>query len=232
MEELSNLRQQLETATDKNQLQILDRFINADLADLEIPIDFLRTRQNSPVSLAIAKAYQILYQSENVNAANFLQTYYPKGVVPLDSDRQIDYSSLQQALARRNFQEADTITRQKLCQLAGKAAIDRKWVYFTEVEQFPQKDLATLDRLWFFHSEGKFGFSVQREIWLSLGKDFTKLWTKIGWKNEVTWTRFPNEFIWNLSAPRGHLPLFNQLRGVREIDAIFAHPVWSQTAKK
>ncbi len=231
MEELSNLSQQLETATEKNQLQILNQLIDADAAALEISIEFLRSRQDRPVNLAIAKAYQILYQSDNTNAATFLQSHYPNGVVPLKGERQIDYSSLQQALARQKFQEADVITRQKLCELAGEAAIKRKWVYFTEVEQFPPTDLSILDRLWFFYSEGKFGFSVQRDIWLSLGKDFSKLWTKIAWKNEISWTRYPNEFIWDLNAPKGHLPLSNQLRGVREIAALFAHPVWLESSK-
>jgi hypothetical protein len=228
MEELSTLSQQLETATDKDRLQILDQLIDAQGVGVEVSIEFLRSRQGNPSDLVMAKAYQILYQSDSNTAKNFLQTYYPRGIVSLDSDRQIDYSSLQQALAQQKFQEADTITRQKLCELAGEDAIKRKWVYFTEVEQFPVTDLSTLNQLWFLHSQGKFGFSIQREIWLSLDKDFTKLWTKIGWKNEITWTRYPNEFIWNLDAPKGHLPLSNQLRGVREIAAIFAHAAWSK----
>ncbi|PLZ94121.1 hypothetical protein CI594_16205, partial [Fischerella thermalis CCMEE 5196] len=40
------------------------------------------------------------------------------------------------------------------------------------------------------------------------------------------WTRYPQEFTWDLSAPKGHLPLSNQLRGVRVIASIFAHPAW------
>ncbi|PLZ36777.1 hypothetical protein CBP27_11530, partial [Fischerella thermalis WC542] len=56
--------------------------------------------------------------------------------------------------------------------------------------------------------------------------NWDNLWVKIGWKKGKNWTRYPQEFTWDLSAPRGHLPLSNQLRGVRVIASIFAHPAW------
>jgi GUN4-like len=49
---------------------------------------------------------------------------------------------------------------------------------------------------------------------------------KIGWKKDGSFTRYPNEFIWSLDAPRGHLPLSNQLRGNKTMQAIFSHPAW------
>ena len=78
---------------------------------------------------------------------------------------------------------------------------------FTEVEQLPQIDLHTIDSLWKLHSEGKFGFSVQRDMWLGMGKNWDKLWVKIGWKSGNNWTRYPGSFTWDLTAPQGHLPL-------------------------
>ena len=38
------------------------------------------------------------------------------------------------------------------------------------------------------------------------------------------WTRYPGSFTWSLEAPEGHLPLVNQLRGVRLMDALLSHP--------
>lgn len=148
--------------------------------------------------------------------------------VSLNSDSGIDYAPLQQLLAEQNFQAADQMTLQKLCELAGASAVQRKWVYFTEVEQFPITDLQTINNLWLTYSEGKFGFSVQREIWLSVGKNWDKFWAKIGWKNGNNWTRYPQEFTWSLAAPKGHLPLSNQLRGVRVIASLLAHPAWTK----
>ncbi|MBD2183627.1 GUN4 domain-containing protein [Planktothrix sp. FACHB-1355] len=151
-------------------------------------------------------------------------------IVSLISERNIDYTPLQQLLAQQDFQAADRMTLQLLCELAGAAAVQRKWLYFTEVEKFPTSDLQTINNLWLANSEGKFGYGVQREIWLSLGKNWEKFWPKIGWKNGNNWTRYPHEFIWDLSAPKGHLPLSNQLRGVRVIASLLSHPAWSSTS--
>ncbi len=179
-------------------------------------------------NLAAGQAYQVLYRAESPACVDFLQTHFPDGVVPLRSHTNIDYSPLQKLLAQQEFQAADKLTLEKMCELAGSAALQRNWIYFTEVEQFPAIDLQTLNALWLVHSEGKFGFSVQREIWLGTGKSWIKLWSKIGWKNGNTWTRYPQEFTWDLTAPRGHLPLSNQLRGVRMISSLLAHPAWTQ----
>lgn len=186
------------------------------------------TAENT-ISLAIAgTAYQALYQADSIAASTFLQTQFPQGVVPLHSDGGVDYAPLQKLLAEQKFQVADQLTLQKMCEVVGNAAVQRKWLYFTEIDQFPTTDLQTLNALWLAHSEGKFGFSVQRELWLSVGKNWDQLWTKIGWRNGNVWTRYPQEFTWDLSAPRGHLPLSNQLRGVRVIASLLAHPAWSK----
>lgn len=145
----------------------------------------------------------------------------------LRSQRGVDYSPLQALLAQQDFQAADQLTLQKLCEIAGTTAEQRKWVYFTEVDSFPILDLQTINQLWLTHSAGRFGFSVQREIWLSVGKNWAKFWPKIGWKQGNSWTRYPQEFTWDLSAPKGHLPLSNQLRGVRMMAALLNHPAWT-----
>jgi hypothetical protein len=226
MGDISELNSKFQSESEKNQLQLIPELVKAGESGLEVLMDFLLVDRPEPVNLVVGKVYQTLYQADIPKVQDFLQSYFPHGVVPLLSERNLDYYPLQQLLVKRDFQAADLITIQKLCELAGDAAITRKWLYFTEVEKFPVTDLRTLDLLWFIHSEGKFGFSVQRQIWLSLGKDFTKLWQKIGWRKDNNWTRYPQEFIWDLSAPKGHLPLSNQLRGVRVIASIFDHPAW------
>lgn len=183
----------------------------------------------SAVPPVIGMAYQVLFSSGSVSAEVFLQTHFPQGVVPLRSEAGVDYSSLQRLLAEQKFQAADQLTLQKMCEVVGTAAVQRKWLYFTEVMQFPVTDLQTLNALWLTHSEGKFGFSVQREIWLSAGKNWDQLWAKIGWRTGNLWTRYPQGFTWDLSAPKGHLPLSNQLRGVRVIASLLTHPAWSKT---
>lgn len=214
----------LKSSSEKTQLQII-----TDLAEsgLDVLMEFLLESRAIPANIVMGKAYQILFQSNSEKASQFLQTYFPNGIVPLNSDRNIDYTPLQKLLAQQDFQAADSLTLQKCCELAGPIAVKRKWLYFTEVESFPITDLQTIDKLWVVHSEGKFGYSVQREIWLGVEKNWEKFWPKINWKNGNNWTRYPQEFTWDLSAPRGHLPLSNQLRGVRVINSLFNHPAWS-----
>jgi len=224
--DLSALRLQLTSGSEKVQQQLMPTLATLGNVGLDILMEFLLQRRSHPPSGADGTAYQILCTADSASAKEFLQTYFPTGIVPLHSERAIDYIPLQQLLAVQDFQAADRMTLQKLCELAGSAAVQRKWLYFTEVENFPIPDLQTINTLWVVHSEGKFGFSIQREIWLSLGKNWEKFWTKIGWKNGNSWTRYPNEFTWNLTAPPGHLPLSNQLRGNRVIAGLFSHPAW------
>ncbi|MBD2092418.1 GUN4 N-terminal ARM-like repeat domain-containing protein [Microcoleus sp. FACHB-1515] len=216
----------LTSASAKDQLRLIDELAAAGREGFDALQAFLLERRGS-IDLAAGKAYQVLFAANQPETIAFLQTHFPQGVVPLNSDRNVDYWPLQQLLAQQEFEAADRLTLQKMCELAGSAAVQRKWLYFTEVERFPTVDLQTIDALWRLHSEGKFGFSVQREIWLSTGKNWDLVWDKIGWRSGNTWTRYPQEFTWNLSAPRGHLPLSNQLRGVRTIAALMAHPAWT-----
>lgn len=214
------------TASPKKQLELIPELVKDSSGGLTILTEFLQTNQPLVPNLVTAKIYQVLHQLQTSEAQQLLDTYFPQGFIPLTSERNIDYQPLAHLLLTQNWQEADTLTRVKMCELAGDAAIARKWVYFTEVQQFPSSDLQTLNQLWYLFSEGKFGFAVQRKIWLGVGKDFDKLWPKIGWKNGNEWTRYPNAFTWDLSAPIGHLPLLNQIRGVRVIASLFAHPTW------
>jgi hypothetical protein len=225
--DIDSLRLQLISGSLKVQEQIIPQLANLGHEGLDVLMEFLLQRLDTPATWIDGKAYQVLYKTDAPKVKEFLQANFPEGIVPLKSERGINYNLLQQLLALQDFQAADSLTIQKMCELAGAAAIQRKWLYFTEVENFPATDLQTINNLWLVHSEGKFGFSVQREIWLSLGKNWDSLWTKIGWKNGNNWTRYPHEFTWDLSAPRGHLPLSNQLRGVRVIASLFAHPAWS-----
>ncbi|WP_267383827.1 GUN4 domain-containing protein [Cyanobacterium sp. uoEpiScrs1] len=212
----------------KKQLQMIPQLINMGEASWEILMKFLLLSEMRTPNIVMGKAYQALYQVKTPKVQEFLQINFPYGVVPLKSTSNIDYKILKDLLINQKFKDADTVTRQKLCELAGEASVKRKWVYFTEVERFTTIDLHTINSLWWVYSEGKFGFSVQRKIWLSVGKDFTKLWIKIGWKKDNNWTYYPNEFTWDLSAPVGHLPLLNQLRGVRVAASLFTHRVWSE----
>ena len=225
--DIDSLRQPLIAGSIGVQQQVIPQLAHLGDGGLDVLMEFLFERRENPATWVDGKAYQVLYKSDSRKVKEFLQTYFPQGLVSLKSEYAIDYKPLQELLAVSDFQAADRITLQKMCELAGTTTVQRKWLYFTDAENFPVTDLQTINKLWLVHSEGKFGFSVQREIWLGLGKNWDSLWLKIGWKKGNNWTRYPNEFTWDLSAPKGHLPLSNQLRGVRVMASILSHPAWS-----
>jgi hypothetical protein len=226
--DLSALRLQLTSGSEKAQQPLIQQLATLGNPGLDVLMEFLLQRRTNLPTWIDGKVFQILHAADYPNAQEFIQANFPTGIVALRSEQGIDYNPLQQLLIAQDFQAADRITLQKLCELAGAAAAQRKWLYFTEVESFPIADLQTIDTLWVVYSEGKFGFSIQRDIWLSLGKNWEKFWSKIGWKNGNAWTRYPDSFTWNLTAPVGHLPLSNQLRGNRTIATLFSHPSWEK----
>lgn len=229
VELLADWRNQLQDASPQKQLPILSKLMDAQSPGYQVLMEFLLEAQSQPPTIVTGRALQLLSQVDDTQVQTFLATHYPDGVVSLPSTCRVDYAEVQAALVQQDFERADRLTLQKLCELASPMAVQRKWIYFTEVYAFPVIDLHTLDQLWLVYSAGKFGFSKQREIWLGVNKDWEKLWPKIAWKQDNLWTRYPGEFIWNLDAPVGHLPLTNQLRGVRVMDALMNHPAWTHS---
>ena len=138
------------------------------------------------------------------------------------------HGGLQQDLLQEKFQAADRTTSAVLRQLAGPDAERRGYVYFSEVAGMSGGDLTVIDRLWTAYSQGRFGFTTQARLLQAQGGRYDLLWPRIGWKCDGVWTRYPGAFTWSLEAPEGHMPLVNQLRGVRLMDALLNHPALQQ----
>ena len=187
-----------------------------------------RITNKTDLSYIDGTIFKYLYLSEATSIQNKVKQYFKEGVVALESSKSINYLPLQASLISNNFKQANQLTQKCLRELAGlKHPNDRQWLYFTDILNLPSKDLKTIDTLWKIYSEGQFGFSIQRNIWLYNDQNWETLWHRIGWKIDNIAVRYPNEFVWDNTAPTGHLPLFNQLRGVQVISALFEHPVWN-----
>ena len=225
---IAELKTQFQAATSKVQLELVETLAEQGDLGLQALMDLLLDRLDDDANPVDGRIYQLLWNTEQSSFQSLLEANWPSGLVPLDSERGIDYQPLHDQLVAQDYELVDRTTLQNMCELAGGAAIRRKWLYFSEVNNFPATDLKTIDRLWQVFSAGRFGFSVQRDLWLGVGKDWDKLWPKIDWKSGNRWTRYPNGFTWDLSAPRGHLPLSNQLRGVRVMESLLTHPAWSE----
>jgi hypothetical protein len=133
----------------------------------------------------------------------------------LKSERGIDYTKLRDLLKAQNWKEADKETYGVMI----KAVRKKDGEYFTtsELFNFPCTDLRTIDQLWVKYSDGHFGFSVQKEIYLSVGgkadgQYYQEAWEKfgdlVGWRMNSSWINY-SVVIFDISAPRGHLPISN-----------------------
>jgi hypothetical protein len=122
----------------------------------------------------------------------------------------IDYTDLKNLLLARKWEEADQKTWLLLQKLVGHE--DQEVFTEEEMRSLPCQDLQIIDQLWQEHSQGKFGFSKQKGIWISAGaqpnlKTVEILGDRVGWRQEQKWLKYP--FInFSLSAPEGHLPLW------------------------
>ncbi|MBD2337632.1 GUN4 domain-containing protein [Calothrix sp. FACHB-156] len=130
----------------------------------------------------------------------------------LSSEKGVDYTKLRDLLAAGNWKDADMETYRVMIQALGKNEGD----YFESEEllNFPCTDLRTIDRLWVKYSNGRFGFSVQKEIYLSVGgkldgeydkEAFEKFGDRVGWRVKSSWIMY-SEGTFDTSAPVGHLP--------------------------
>lgn len=171
--------------------------------------------------------YQKLLKTDQQRIRKKLIQHFPNGIVTLKSCSDINYEPLQKLLINENFKEADKLTNQHLCELVKtKTTIEKNWLYFTDIQFLPTEDLFTLDFLWKIYSRGKFGFSVQKQIWIKSKKNWDILWEKISWTSNGSMKRYPQEFQWTIQAPEGHLPLFNQLRGTQTLSYLFKNITW------
>jgi hypothetical protein len=150
--------------------------------------------------------------------------------VELKSGVGVDYTTLRDLLAEAKWREAEDETRAKLIEAAGSGAQERNWVYWSEIKNIPIADMETLDALWAAASNGKFGYRVQRQMWIQNRKQWIRFFRAIDWvqgENDV-YRKWPQEFKYEANAPKGHLPLTNALRGTRLFEAILEHPAFVQ----
>ena len=119
----------------------------------------------------------------------------------LNSAVGVDYKKLQYLLAAGKWQQADEETWAVMCEVRDKSP--RSYLQRSDIEQFSCEDLQTIDRLWVKYSQGRFGFSVQQQIYDSVEQDFGQFCDRIGWSPYKPFSSYLN---FTLSAPAGHLP--------------------------
>lgn len=225
--------------------QLLDQFLGASLRQRRGLLTPLTSRRQEWRPLLVERLsrcdpdgddwgpgalIQLLLEDNDELSASF-RSRHPDGWLRTPSEQGIDHGPLQHQLMDQNFEVADRLTSEVLRRLAGAEAVRRGYVYYSEVESMGGSDLVSLDRLWTVYSRARFGFSVQARLLRAQGGRWERLWPRLGWKSDGRWTRYPSAFTWTLEAPEGHMPLINQLRGVRLMDALLAHPALKARAE-
>jgi hypothetical protein len=144
------------------------------------------------------------------------------------------YARLETLLQAQNFKEADKETREIMLAVANRE--EEGWLRKEDAEKFPCKELRSIDQLWLKYSRGKFGISVQQQIYQSLGgtKEYNRdVWSsmgdRVGWRQEGKWLDY-SDLNFSQTAPSGHLPCLHlpclgwRGVGVRWADAIGYFP--------
>ncbi|MEC4887717.1 MAG: GUN4 domain-containing protein, partial [Scytonema sp. PMC 1070.18] len=147
----------------------------------------------------------------------------------LPSDRNVDYTRLRDFLKAGQWKQADEETLAVMLKASGRE--EEGWLSSKSIENFPCTDLRTIDKLWVEYSNGRFGFSVQKRIWESVGKDVGKLGDAIGWRKGggtlglmgwMNWIDY-SQVTFDTKAPPGHLPVGGGGGG----SVFLFFPVWS-----
>jgi hypothetical protein len=208
-------------------------FINTGIHD-GYPSNLLKHTTNSSGSISFR-----LYSntSPSVTTTSTPNSSTPTPVTPAAAEKPpaptLDLLSRQ--LATGDYRQADETTRALLIKLAGESARRRGYVFFSEVQFISVEDLRAIDELWREHSNGKFGYSVQKRLWEKARRDFTSFFIKVSWMKKLdteieqyNYRAFPDEFVWEIKddTPEGHLPLTNALRGTQLLGNILMHPAF------
>ncbi|NET29393.1 MAG: GUN4 domain-containing protein [Okeania sp. SIO1I7] len=130
--------------------------------------------------------------------------------IPLVSAQGVDYTKLRDLLAAGNWKEADLETDRVMLKVAGRES--EGWLRYEDVENFSCQELGTIDKLWVKYSNGKFGFSVQKQIYQSLGgtnEYDSQVWKafgdKVGWRKGGEWLSY-SDLTFSEKHYTGHIP--------------------------
>ena len=131
----------------------------------------------------------------------------------LSSEKGIDYGKLRDLLKARQWKEADKETYELILRAVGRKLGD--YIREKELLNFPCTDLKTIDRLWVKYSQGRFGFSVQKKIYVECGAKLDgkypgdKVWEefgdRVGWRKDGDWLSYSDLDV-SLSSPQGLFP--------------------------
>ncbi|MDT9277050.1 MAG: GUN4 domain-containing protein [Limnospira sp. PMC 737.11] len=134
--------------------------------------------------------------------------------VPIVSASGFDYTELDKLLKSGNWKAADEETAKMMLAVAGQT--QRGYLDNDDIKNFPCDDLRIIDGLWVKHSNGRFGFSVQKQIYINCGGKpdgsipsgtiWKRYCDEVGWRVNGSYLTSWSDCTFSAAAPRGHLP--------------------------
>lgn len=146
------------------------------------------------------------------------------------------YKALLNYLANGRWREADEETANVMLEVVGQK--DRGYLDIEDIEKFPCEDLRIIDRLWVKFSGGRFGFSVQKKIYLETGnkldgqyyeEEYSRLGDRIKWRVNNNYVSY-EKLTFSMTAPMGHLP--SPLLGFGGVWFVWVVGGWSSLAQR
>lgn len=128
-------------------------------------------------------------------------------------DKQPRFFKLAYYLQHDNWRTADEETYRLMITTVGKE--EGQWLEPEDLRTFPCEVLKAIDELWVKHSNGRFGFSVQKDIYEETGNPLDgechketqeKFGDLTGWRVNGSWRSY-GDLIFSTDAPKGHLPV-------------------------
>ncbi len=173
------------------------------------PNPFLRRLNalNDPDATALAKECQLEISPE------FLEPEFKEEFKQVSETINSSlYEQLETYLKNGQWKEADKETDRLMLQIVGKEA--DQWLSLEDIQNFPCPELQAIDKLWVDYSNGKFGFSVQKKVWMACGgvpgkydwDVYKKFADQVGWRRSGDWLSY-NELTFLLKGSNhAHLP--------------------------
>ncbi len=171
--------------------------------------------------------FRLLFADQE-NPERFRQGFYEMLAVQYNSEAdqalESDLRQLKNELSTDNLcRQLEDYLRQQEWR---KADEETAWIFYQVMVQqdyedwselcrnFPCETLKQIDQLWVDNSQGRFGFSIQKQIWESVGghpdakyEIYEKFCDKVEWRKEGEWLLYSNLTFNNNTTPEGYLPV-------------------------
>jgi len=129
------------------------------------------------------------------------------------------YQQLEAYLQAQDWKAADQETYRLMITTVGKE--EGQWFDRKELLNFPCEELRAIDGLWVKYSNGLFGFSVQKKIYVECGAKLDgkypgdKIWEafgdRVGWRKNNQWIYSTTDLTPSPSSPQGFFPCMSLL---------------------